>query len=131
VNIRVCHEGITFECDDIATAIELAEALKPQPSLPLRPVVRVARTPKQAKATPPPKPRGASPGAIDGRILAALAAGPMKPSAVVEQCGADKVSVRDAFKALESDGKVRAEGHTASRRWMLATPRPRLAKEAV
>jgi hypothetical protein len=118
--IRIVRDGIAFECDDVASAIELADALKPQPLLPLVAPRRVkVKATKAGKATPPIV-RGASPGALDGRILAVLAAGPKKPLDGTRQVGAKKEDVRAAFKGLEASGKTRAEGGTTARRWMLA-----------
>jgi hypothetical protein len=90
--IRIVRDGIAFECDDVASAIELADALKPQPLLPLVAPRRVkVKAAKTGKATPPMV-RGASSGALDG------------------------------------EGKVRAEGATLKRRWMLVGAKPRQKK---
>ena len=128
--IRIVRDGIAFECDDVASAIELADALKPQPLLPLaaprRVKVKAARVAKANVSTV----RGASPGALDGRILAVLASGPMKPLDVTRQVGAKKADVRAAFKGLEASGKARAEGGTTARRWMLAgVVKPKASKD--
>jgi hypothetical protein len=93
-------------------------------ALPLKPSP-VVRMPKAA----PKLPRGASDGALEGRILTALERGPLAPGALAERVKVDRPVVAATVKALESRGVVRCEGATVNRRVMLAkAPKP---KEAV
>lgn len=68
--------------------------------------------------------------ALRAAIVEALQTGPASPKDVTTKVGADKLAVRFAFKELLASGRVKAEGSTGNRKWMLARTQSRPAKEA-
>jgi predicted Rossmann fold nucleotide-binding protein DprA/Smf involved in DNA uptake len=58
--------------------------------------------------------------AIKDAIVAALKDGPQRPRDVATKIGGDPHAIRFAVKRLQAEGRVRAEGKTNDRRWMLS-----------
>lgn len=115
---RVHSHGVVIEAETAADVMALLQTLAPPL---LRFMGDAPKTRRSAKASLTLA-RGASSGSIPGRILAVLKDGSLKPSDVTRQVKADRAVVLRAFRSLEASGKVKAEGRTASRRWMLAKP---------
>lgn len=65
--------------------------------------------------------RGASLGALDGRVLAVLAdhGGAARPKDLVKECKAPAPNVRAVIRDLVKRGAVKSEGKTSSRRIVL------------
>jgi hypothetical protein len=121
---RIQRNGFVIEADTVEDVRALVDAIdKPLVALMAQPpkprIVSVAKKP----------PRGASDGALEGRILSVLEKAPMSPADLCAAVKAERYNVSNTCKALEDRGLVRSEGKTSQRRWMLAkAQRP---KEAV
>jgi hypothetical protein len=123
VAYRIHHNGFVIEADTVDDVRALIAATEK----PLLPLMAERRAVQRTTAKPV---RGASDGALEGRIVAILTdKGSLRPGELAECAKSDRYSAGLAVKALEARGVVRVVGATMIRRVSLTkAARP---KEAV
>ena len=109
---RIEHNGVVITVDTAQDVLALLALIKTG-----SPATSKRRVPKPRLVQ---SVRGASNGALEGRILSALERGGVAPAALCDQVKADRYNVSKALKGLETRGLVRSEGATMNRRWLLA-----------